>query len=95
MSDRATRPKSEKIPVFRVLAGLIIPVFELFTKFVIIDGDKIVAVGPASSVPVPQGAEVIHMENKWLEPGLINCHVHLDLILPGAAGAALKGKCLP
>ena len=32
--------KSEKIAIFRVLAGLLMPVFETFTKFVIIDGDK-------------------------------------------------------
>jgi imidazolonepropionase-like amidohydrolase len=76
--------------VVDVVKGVVIP-----NAVVIVDGDKIVAVGPASSVPVPQGAEVIHMDNKWLEPGLINCHVHLDLILPGAAGAALKGESLP
>jgi imidazolonepropionase-like amidohydrolase len=32
------------------------------------------------------------MEGKWIAPGLINCHVHLDLILPGAAGAALQSE---
>ena len=40
MSDRAPKPRSEKTAVFRILAGLLIPVFELFTKFVIVDGDK-------------------------------------------------------
>ena len=40
MSDRASKPRSEKTAVFRILAGLLIPVFELFTKFVIVDGDK-------------------------------------------------------
>lgn len=38
MSDK---PKSEKIPVFRFLAGVLIPLFELFIKFVIIDGEKV------------------------------------------------------
>ncbi len=36
----ASKPESERIAVFRVLAALLIPVFELFTKFVIVDGHK-------------------------------------------------------
>ena len=52
---------------------------------VIIDGEKIQAIGPASSTPVPAGARVIPLAGKWLIPGLMNMHVHLALNLPGAA----------
>ncbi len=38
MSDK---PRSEKIAVFRFLAGVLIPIFELFIKFVIVDGEKV------------------------------------------------------
>lgn len=41
----ATTPRSEKIPVFRFLAGALIPVFELFTRFVVIDGHKMPKTG--------------------------------------------------
>ena len=43
---------------------------------VIVAGDRIVAVGPASSTPVPRGAKVIDAKGKWLIPGLIDSHVH-------------------
>ena len=51
---------------------------------VLIEGERIVAVGPAESTPVPAGASVIPMTGKWLIPGLMNMHVHLGLNLPGA-----------
>lgn len=51
---------------------------------VLIQGERIVAVGPAASTPVPPGATVIPMAGKWLIPGLMNMHVHLALNLPGA-----------
>ena len=56
---------------------------------VLIDGERIIAVGPAASTPVPVGANVISMVGKWLIPGLMNMHVHLGLKLPGAAGDSL------
>jgi hypothetical protein len=42
---------------------------------VIIEGDRIQAVGP--SVPIPQGSLVINGEGQFLIPGLIDAHVHL------------------
>jgi imidazolonepropionase-like amidohydrolase len=58
----------------------------------LIDGERIAAVGPASAVSVPAGAEVIHADGKWLLPGLMNMHVHLGLKLPGAAGDSLTNE---
>jgi imidazolonepropionase-like amidohydrolase len=52
---------------------------------VIIDGERIRAIGPAASTPVPADARVIPLGGKWLIPGLMNMHVHLALNLPGAA----------
>jgi imidazolonepropionase-like amidohydrolase len=51
---------------------------------VIVDGDRIRAIGPAGSTPVPEGATIVPMAGKWLIPGLMNMHVHLGLNLPGA-----------
>jgi len=39
------KTRSEKTPVFRFIAGAVIPAFEIFTKFVIIDGDKMPKTG--------------------------------------------------
>ena len=59
---------------------------------VIIAGDRITAVGPAASIPVPADARRVAMTGKWLIPGLMNMHVHFGLKLPGAAGDALANE---
>ena len=43
---------------------------------VVVAGDRIVAVGPAATTPIPKGAKVIDAKGKWLIPGLIDSHVH-------------------
>ncbi|GMN13595.1 hypothetical protein MTsPCn7_13710 [Altererythrobacter sp. MTPC7] len=43
---------------------------------VVIDGDRIVAVGPAAQITVPGGANVIDMAGKTIMPGLVDAHAH-------------------
>ncbi len=43
---------------------------------VVIEGDRIVAAGPRTTVGVPKGARVIDAAGKWLIPGLVDAHVH-------------------
>lgn len=45
----------------------------------IIEEDKIMAVGPSSQVEIPEGAEVVDCGGKYIMPGLIDTHIHLDL----------------
>ena len=45
---------------------------------VLIEGDRISAVGDAGSVQVPRGARVIDAHGKWVLPGLVDAHVHFD-----------------
>ena len=45
----------------------------------LIEGNRIVAVGPSSSVEVPEGAEVIDGSGKYVTPGFIDGNVHLSL----------------
>ncbi|WP_200933131.1 MULTISPECIES: amidohydrolase family protein [unclassified Sphingomonas] len=59
---------------------------------VVIDGERIQAIGPASTTPVPAGARVIPLDGKWLIPGLMNMHVHLALNLPGASRVYNEGR---
>lgn len=51
----------------------------------VVDG-KVAATGPADKLISDAGgeAEVTDVDGGYLLPGLINCHVHLDLSLPGA-----------
>jgi imidazolonepropionase-like amidohydrolase len=44
---------------------------------VVISGDKIVAVGPSQTVPIPRGSRVIELHGKTIMPGLADMHVHL------------------
>src|SRR5690348_12234570 len=44
---------------------------------VVIDGDRISAVGQVGSLAVPPGAEVISTEGMTVLPGLWDMHVHL------------------
>ena len=62
---------------------------------VLISGERILKVGPAASISLPTGTQVIDMKGKWLIPGLMNMHVHLGLKLPGAAGDSLVNETDP
>lgn len=44
---------------------------------VLVDGERIVAVGPEADVPCPRSAEVHRFDGATLLPGLIDAHVHL------------------
>jgi imidazolonepropionase-like amidohydrolase len=44
---------------------------------VLIEGDRVKAAGPASSVQVPSGARIVDARGKWLIPGLFDMHCHV------------------
>jgi len=46
---------------------------------VLVNGDRIAAVGPAAEVKVPDGARVIDLPTATLLPGLIDAHTHVLL----------------
>ena len=73
--------------VVDVLSGSVVP-----DAAVVIDGDRISAVGPRSEVSIPAGARLLDVDGLYLLPGLTNMHVHFGLVLPGAAGAALANE---
>jgi imidazolonepropionase-like amidohydrolase len=45
----------------------------------LVNGDRIEAVGPKNEVPIPAQAKVIDLQGKYLLPGLIDTHIHMDL----------------
>ncbi len=59
---------------------------------VIVEGQRIGAIGARSDTPVPAGAEVIDASGTWLVPGLMNMHVHMGLKLPGKMAAELANE---
>lgn len=46
----------------------------------VVEGDRIQAVGPRDSVAVPEGATVIDARGQTLMPGIINGHGHLGMV---------------
>jgi len=46
---------------------------------VVVEGDRIASVGPASAVSAPPGAEVVELPGTTLLPGLMDLHSHLFL----------------
>ncbi|MCI1186758.1 amidohydrolase family protein [Hymenobacter sp. DH14] len=59
--------------VVDVVQGRTIP-----NAVVVLEGGKILKVGPASSTPIPKGARVIRAEGKTVLPGLWDMHAHFQ-----------------
>src|SRR6185436_16072974 len=45
---------------------------------VIIRGEKIIAVGPRASTPIPPNTEVFEAKGSTLAPGLMDSHFHIE-----------------
>ena len=54
---------------------------------IVIAEGKIRAVGPASEVPIPAGAQRVDLTNQTVIPGLVGMHEHL--FYPSGAGVAI------
>lgn len=50
---------------------------------VLVEGERIVAVGPAAALPIPPEAELVDARDRTVLPGLIDAHVHVHT--PGGA----------
>lgn len=72
-----------------VVGGVLIDGHEgppLPNSVILVDGKRIVAVGTRDSLKVPSGAKVIDAAGYYVMPGLIDRHVHLDLLGYGGVG---------
>src|SRR5438309_2090354 len=54
---------------------------------VVVEGERVTAVGPSSTTPVPPGVPTIDGRGRFLMPGLVDMHVHVTW----GAEAALAG----
>ena len=43
---------------------------------IVIDGERILQVGPASEIVIPDEAEVVSADGAWVIPGMIDVHMH-------------------
>ncbi len=58
----------------------------------VVDGDRIIACGPAASVLPAAPERRIDLQAMTALPGLINLHVHYGLVLPGAMHAKYRDE---
>lgn len=66
-----------------LVGGMLLDGYEvppLHHAAVIVEGNRIVAVGPASEVKIPAGATVIDTSGRTMLPGLIEAHAHLNIL---------------
>jgi len=79
-SSSAAAPAAPAPPgVLAIVGATVLPMdrdVELPDSTVLVAAGRIVAVGPASEVVVPDGAEVIDGHGRFLMPGLVDMHVH-------------------
>lgn len=69
-SARVTAVRAGKL--FDPIAGKMLP-----NQIILIEGDRIAAVGPAGDISIPDGASAIDLSRATVLPGLIDGHVHL------------------
>lgn len=50
------------------------------SAMVVLDGSRITAAGPAASIPVPPGAEVLDWSDRFVMPGLVDAHSHISIV---------------
>ncbi|WP_164155651.1 amidohydrolase family protein [Sandarakinorhabdus rubra] len=61
-----------------LISGLSVP--PVHNATIVIQGERIVAAGPAAEVKIPAGAVVIDTSGQTMMPGLIDAHAHLFMI---------------
>lgn len=50
----------------------------LSNQSILIDGNKIALIGPSDSIQIPEDANIIDGQGKFLIPGLCDMHMHID-----------------
>jgi len=60
----------------RIIDGTGAPAIE--NGRLVIDGDRIVRVGPAAATTIPSGAETVDLSGRTVMPGLIDSHFHIE-----------------
>jgi imidazolonepropionase-like amidohydrolase len=78
----AAPARAETIPqhVLAIRAGHLVDTVAgrvLDDQTIVVEGERITAVGPSASVKVPAGAETIDLSRSTVLPGLIDAHTHL------------------
>ena len=77
----------------RVFVGArIIPVTapDIEDGVLVVQGDRITAVGKRGEVPIPEGADVIDVKGKVIFPGLVCTHSHIGKVEGGDSSSPIQ-----
>jgi imidazolonepropionase-like amidohydrolase len=77
-ASQAQAPKRLALVGGMLLTGYEVP--PVHHAAIVIEGNRIVAAGPASEIVVPAGATVIDTSGRTMMPGLIETHAHLVIL---------------
>jgi imidazolonepropionase-like amidohydrolase len=75
------RPAASEPAPLAIVGATVLPMDDarvLRGHTVVMRGDRIVAVAPDGRADIPAGARRIDARGRWLVPGLVDMHVHLD-----------------
>ncbi|HUE85764.1 MAG TPA: amidohydrolase family protein, partial [Vicinamibacterales bacterium] len=75
------KPSAER--KLALVGGMLLDGYEappLHHAAVLIEGDRIVRVGPAASTPIPPGYTVIDTSGRTMMPGMVELHAHLVIL---------------
>ena len=81
-AQAAPTPATATAPVLAIRADRLIvgDGTQLADPVVLVQGDRITAVGPAARVPVPAGARVVDLAGHTIMPGFFDMHTHVTSI---------------
>lgn len=88
-------PAAETTAAIAIVGGTVVDLegkAPLENAVILVEGERIAAIGAAGKVKIPKDAEQLDASGVWLIPGLMNMHVHLGLILPGKMAAELANE---
>lgn len=75
--------QDSQLQSYALVGGMLIDGYEapaVHNAVVLVSGNRIIAAGPAHKVTIPDGTPIIDTRGKTIMPGLIDMHMHLDLI---------------
>jgi imidazolonepropionase-like amidohydrolase len=85
----------ELTPTMAIVGGTVVDLngkADIEDAVVLVEGERITAIGSAGDIEVPANAEIINAKGMWLIPGMMNMHVHMGLVLPGKVAAELANE---
>ncbi len=88
----AAAPVLAAAPVRAFVGARLIPISgpEIADGVLVVEGGRIVAVGPRAEVAVPAGAEVVDVSGLVILPGLVDTHCHVGDVEGGDASAPIQ-----